>query len=600
MILKTSRIKSSSGPHALTKHLWHGKGNDEIITVQGSKAALAAMMDDARAAGKTYGIRHLVISPEQATSREQALEILRLHGSEFGYAVEDCTLIEHRKPRQDGGGYEVHWHAAIPEMGPDGGVLDSKFMFKRNEMVSRLAEVRLGHSLTAGRHNVWAAAALEQRGFADEAAAVRMGVGMKAFGPAAQPAPRESYSSDTHQVLKRNGLKTPALKATIAAAWKARDEENSLSFIDRLHHLGIDLVPGRRAGAWVAVAGGVEVTALHRLLKIKASEVRDGMARAQKKQAPTWARASGGYDALPPQDRARAEQAFEVFRADYEKARGYAYPRAISDYVSYVQQRETARNPVLAAPATPKTQAAPATPKALPLPDDAQALRRTIGESPFPAASRDPRRLADASMAQVESQRAKAVERIERAEQTIERTKPTDTISDGSALLRGVNVLAKAAIGLANLLLRPLGLPIPQPSWGAPRITGQHPGDPRAHEMAHRELEKLRDFTDRLPTPDVIMQKAEEVAASRQEAHDAWADKTAPARLKLAEIEARERAERAEQERRAKIEEARLAAAAAREERVIAPEFEGPEMPLDDMEFAQAMEAGGEIDRLTF
>jgi len=509
------------------------------------------------------------------------MEIVSLMAGEFGFSSEDVTIVEHRKSRQDGKGYERHYHVIVPELKPDGTTLDSKFMRPRQEKLGRLAEIRLGHPVTHGKHDRAVLKAMEREG-RPEAAAFADVLKWREFGPGAGE-PRAAYSADTHQILRRNGLKTPEVKAAISQAWAARSEENGLSFKDALHAHGIDVIPGRRAGAWVAVVDGVEVTAFHRLLKIKASEVRDEMARAQKKAAPSWARAAGGYEALSAADRQRADQAFAAFQADYETARGTEYPHSIGDYVSYVQQQEAARTTAPAVPATPKPQAAPATPKALPLPDDAAALRRTIGESPFPAASRDPRRIADAYSLKVAAERGRAVERIERAETTLERTKPTDIISDGSALMRGVNVIAKAAIGLANILLRPLGLPIPQPSWGAPRITGQHPGDPRAHEMAHRELEKLRDFTDRLPTPEAIQEKAQEVAASRQEAHDEWADKTAPARLKLVEIEARERAEREEAERKAKMEEARLAAEAAREERVLVPEVEGPEMEFDPL-----------------
>ncbi|WP_342627170.1 hypothetical protein AAC691_12805 [Nguyenibacter vanlangensis] len=572
MILKTSRIKTASGPHALIRHLWHGKGNDEITTVQGSKSALVAMMQDAQAAGRTYGIRHLVISPEDATSRAQATEILRLHGQEFGYEVEDCTLIEHRKPRHDGGGYEVHWHAAIPEIRQDGNVLDSRFMFKRNEVIARLAEVRLGHALTQGRHNTWAAAALEQRGLEDEAAAVRVGAAMKSFGPAARPAPRESYSADTHQILKRSGIKTPAIKAAITAAWAARDAENCLPFIDTLHHAGIDLVPGRRPGTWVAVADGIEVTALHRLLKVKTGEVEAEMAKAAVRKAPAWARATGGYDALGPQDRSKAEQGFDKFREIYERARGHEYPYGIADYVAWCQKEEarkpfherTPKAPAAQAEpeAAPRPQAAPSAPKSLPLPDDPAALRRIIGEPRWSERNRDPQAIAAAYQQKVNGARARAERALERAEATIERTAPSDIVKDGKLSGKLADAAAKLAIGMLNLVLRPLGLPITwQPSFGAPRIVGQNPGNPRDHEAAHRDAEEIREKLAGMATPDVIRAKAAEVAAVRQAEHDAWADKTAPARLKLSEIEARQEAERQEQERRAKAEEARMAAA---------------------------------------
>lgn len=602
MILKTSRIKTASGPHALTRHLFHGKGNEEIVCVQGSKAALAMMVDDARAAGRTYGIRHLVISPEETTSRTQALDVLHLHGAEFGYDPEEATLIEHRKPRQDGQGFEVHWHAAIPEVKPDGAVLDSRFMFKRNEMVARLAEARLGHHLTPGRHNTWAAAALEQRGFHDAALAVRLGPAAISFGPATQAAPRESYSSETHQILRRNGISTPAIKSAITAAWATRDPENGLSFMDMLHHCGIDLVPGRRHGTWVAVVDGVEVTALHRLLKVKSAEVSAEMAQARK--SPAWTRASGGYDELSTQNQKRAQGSFQAFQRIYHARHGTEYPYDLENYVAWVQEQEALRQQAI--PETQTTPAprrprapnddqpapqAPSRPKSLPLPDDKDALRRVIGESPWSDANRDPARIADEYRRRVQSVREKAEKRLEATEKAIERTAPKDEVAEGKAVEKLADIAVGLALKLVNSVLRVFGIPeIPHPNFGGPRVVGQLPGNPKEHEAAHQEAEKLKEYIANLPDDNAITQKGEQVAQARQAEHDDWLDNTAPARLKLSGIEAKEEAEREEQERRARVEEARQAAQVAAKERVEidAPEL-GPEVHLDD-----------EIERLTF
>ncbi|KAA8383924.1 hypothetical protein FOH24_17050 [Acetobacter tropicalis] len=608
MILKTSRIKTASGPHALTRHLFHGKGNEEIVCIQGSKAALAMMVDDARAAGRTYGIRHLVINPEEVTSRAEALEVLRFHGNEFGYDPTDCTLIEHRKPRQDGQGFGVHWHAAIPEMKLDGAVLDSRFMFRRNEMVARLAEARLGHRLTPGRHNAWAAAALEQRGFHDAALAVRLGPAAPSFGPAAQAAPRESYSSATHQILKRNGLSTPAIKAAISAAWATR-EEIGLPFKKMLHHTGIDLVPGKRPGAWVAAVNGVEITALHRLLKVKSSEVESEMATQRK--APAWTRAAGGYGELSTQNQKRAQGSFQAFQRIYHARHGTEYPYDLENYVSWAQEQEAQRQQSLSEPSasrrprafndtdpsapqetpSPAAQVVPSRPKSLPLPDDKDALKRVIGESPWSDANRDPARISDEYRRRVQVVREKAEKRLGTTEKTIERTAPKDEIAEGKGIEKLADIAAGIALKLINTVLKVLGIPeIPHPNFGGPRVVGQLPGNPKEHEQAHQEAEKLREYIANLPDDEAVTLKSQQVAQARQVEHDDWLDNTAPARLKLSGIEAKEEAEREEQERRARVEEARQAQAVAARERVEidAPEL-GPEVRLDE-----------EIERLKF
>ncbi|GAN90418.1 hypothetical protein Gbfr_015_019 [Gluconobacter frateurii M-2] len=128
------------------------------------------------------------------------------------------------------------------------------------------------------------------------------------------------------------------------------------------------------------------------------------------------------------------------------------------------------------------------------------------------------------------------------------------------------------------------GIPeIPHPNFGGPRVVGQFPGNPREHETAHKEAEKLREYVANLPDDEAITQKGEHVAQARQAEHDGWLDQTAPARLKLSSIEAREKAELEEQERKARVEEARQAQALAAKERVEldAPEL-GPEVHLDE------------------
>jgi hypothetical protein len=635
MIIGATRIRTGSkqGPWALIRHVFHGSDNEDITVIQGGKHDVVAAHADAQAAGRTYSNRHFSISPEEATTREEAREVFQSIADEFGFNLDDATLVEHHKARQDGRGYERHWHVMVPEQKPDGSTLDSRFMMKRHEKLGRLAEIRLGHDVTKGKHDQAVLKAMEKDGL-PEARAFAEVLRWREFGPGAGR-PRESYSADTHQILKKNGVKTPAVKAAVSLAWAARDDESCLPFNEILHACGIDLTPGRRAGAWVASVNGVEVTALHRLLKVKQREVEVEMGR--QKIAPAWCRATGGYDALSTQNKKKAEAGFGLFRQVYEKSKGVEYPYGLSDYVAYCQQQE-ARKPyhvrrAESRAAARQEQAAPAQaqdepdftvpspaeraeraldeaaaeggepdpshlgrlddkparpqaqPKSLPLPDDPAALRRLIGESPWSQANRDPARLFDATRAQVQAAKEKAANRLARAEAAVERTAPRPEIVDGKALAKLADAAIRLTIRLANVVLRPLGIPITyKPSLGGPRIIGEHPGDPRAHEAAHREADKIREHLTTLPGDDVIRAKADAVAAARQEAHDEWADRTAPARLKLSEIQAREEAEKAEMERRAKAKEARMAAAVAAQERAAAqvdvPEL-GPDVDVD-------------------
>ncbi|MBS1089500.1 hypothetical protein JK179_11105 [Gluconobacter wancherniae] len=530
------------------------------------------------------------MSPEEATTRDQAQGVFQSIAAEFGFDLADATVVEHQKSRQDGQGYERHWHVIAPELSPDGSTLDSKFMRARQEKLGRLSEIRLGHPITHGKHDKAVLAAMQRDGLPE---AVRFAelVRWREFGPGAGE-PKSAYSSETHQILRRNGLRTPAIKAAVSAAWQARDAENGLPFMDMLHHVGIDLVPGRRPGTWVASVDGVEVTALHRLLKIKAAEVSAEMAQ---RKSPAWTRASGGYDELSTQNQKRAEGAFRAFQVIYQKRHGVEYPYGLGEYVDYCQEQEAQRRQatIETPPETPSPaeQAVPSRPKSLPLPDDKNALRRVIGESPWSDANRDPAKISDEYRRRVQTVREKAQGRLEKTEAAIERTAPKDEIAEGKALEKLADIAAGIALKLVNTVLKIFGIPeIPHPNFGGPRVVGQLPGNPKEHEQAHQEAEKLREYIGNLPDDEAVTQKGEHVAQARQAEHDNWLDQTAPARLKLTEIEAREKAEREEVERKARVEEARQAQALAARERVEidAPEL-GPEVRLDE-----------EIERLKF
>jgi len=607
------KVTSRSGPYALIRHVFEGKDNEEITVLQGGKHSVVTAYADAKAAGRTYSNRHFSVSPEEATTREQAEQVFQSVADEFGFDLDGATVVEHHKARQDGQGYERHWHVIVPELRPDGSTLDSRFMRARQEKLGRLAEIRLGHPVTHGKHDKAVLAAMQREGLPE---AVRFAevLRWREFGPGAGT-PKSAYSSATHQILKRNGLSTPAIKAAISAAWATR-EEIGLSFSDVLHHVGIDLVPGRRAGAWVAIVDGVEVTALHRLLKVKSSEVEGEMAKAYK--APAWTKAAGGYGELSTQNQKRAQGSFQAFQRIYHARHGTEYPYDLENYVTWVQEQEAQRQAVQqATPETPSAsnaprrpkafsdeqapppsetpspaeQAVPSRPKSLPLPDDKNALRRAIGESPWSDANRDPAKISDEYRRRVQTVREKAQGRLEKAEAAIERTAPRDEIAEGKALEKLADIAAGLALKLINTVLKTFGIPaIPHPNFGGPRVIGQLPGNPKEHETAHKEAEKLREYISSLPDEDAITQKSAQVAQVRQAEHDDWLDSTAPARLKLSGIEAKEKAEREEQERRARVEEARQAAQVAARERVEidAPEL-GPEVHLDD-----------EIERLKF
>ncbi len=263
MIIQSARLGVAVDLAALVRHVFAGPANEAITVLHGAAEDLGVMRRDAAAAGRKYALRHFKISPEAATSPAEAARVMRDLAGEFGFAPERCVVVEHRKKRAGGAGYEKHWHLLVPEWDPvRRRVLDSHWMRPRQEKIARLAELRLGHAPVTGRWNAAVARALEQEGRPVEAA--------KVAGLADGPRPRAAYGARRHQVAARRGVSLPEARLLVKAAWERSDSVPA--FTAELAQTGFSLRPGDKAGTWLVEAAGegngpVLVGALHRLLR---------------------------------------------------------------------------------------------------------------------------------------------------------------------------------------------------------------------------------------------------------------------------------------------------------------------------------------------
>ena len=286
MIISASRIATASGSSAVGAHVFAGPKNVSITIVQGAYADLDDMMTDARQHGAKYGIRHFKVNPEQATTREEALAVAAALGREFGFDPGRAVMVEHEKRRQGGKGFDRHWHILVPEVDPvRGRVLDAHWMRARQEKVSRVAEIELGHHQVQGRWNRAVEAALRAEGRVELADRVRpLTIGDR---------PGEAYSTVQHRIAERRGLSMPEMKAAVATAWERSD--SGAAFRAALTEQGLTARPGDKRGVWLVEAAGTDgapvlVGSLARLTRAKAEEVGARMAEqvpaAQTVEAP--------------------------------------------------------------------------------------------------------------------------------------------------------------------------------------------------------------------------------------------------------------------------------------------------------------------------
>lgn len=281
MMLKTTEITTASGPRAITAHVFHGRDNDEILVLTGCEADVEDFFDDARfhrnrggvRAGQhaLHAVRHVIIAPEIATSREQGEAVARSWCAEFNVPFDRCAFVEHRKPRADDNAWDRHWHLLAPGV-VGGRVVDNRNFKRRNEKLARLAEITLGHRLIKGRHNQAVYCTLMNQGLRAEAAAMEHLIhGAPALA---------SYTANGHQTAKRMGLSMPHTKAsaTTAAARSWDQADGGQAFVAAMAAQGIRIRPGTKAGIFLfearnRVGEWGQVGAVHRMLKRPAGEV---------------------------------------------------------------------------------------------------------------------------------------------------------------------------------------------------------------------------------------------------------------------------------------------------------------------------------------
>lgn len=242
MIVQETRIRTSSGHQAVSRHVLKGARNEAIRVLCGSDWCLADWMKEARREGIRYGLRHIAFNAAEPMSDEALASFAARLCDELQTNKERMTLVVHQK---DG---STHGHLLLPEW-QDDHVLSSRFSWQRLEKCARLEEIRLGHPLVPGRHDRAIVKALRQEGKTAEAGRVEAVLQGPAgdtanlaapapaypdtpLSPAAsaskrgpQPLPRAAYTSQSRRIAERQGLDLAEAKKVIASLWAQSDNQ---------------------------------------------------------------------------------------------------------------------------------------------------------------------------------------------------------------------------------------------------------------------------------------------------------------------------------------------------------------------------------------
>ena len=266
MIIKALRVAARRVP-TVCGHLLRGDENDRVEILRGSEADMRDWREDAARRECAYAVRQFIISPKEAITREQALEVVGHLAEEFGFTANGVVLVEHAKPRATGDAHDVHWHLCVPEVDAvSGRVLSSSHDRPRHEYVARVAEARFGHALTPGAHDAAVVGRLRREGQNDLADR------LETARPDEAERPRQAFAHADHQKAARIGVDMPALRLLVANAARARANHEALAV--KLEANGLALKPGDRAGEWIVSKDGEFVASVRRLAGMRVAEFR--------------------------------------------------------------------------------------------------------------------------------------------------------------------------------------------------------------------------------------------------------------------------------------------------------------------------------------
>lgn len=259
MIIQSKAILASSGAGKTASHIFEGPKNERIETIQGNSYDMDSMVRDAQETGKKYGFVHFKINPKEKILPEQARQDFQAISKEYGFNLNDCTIVKHIKPRADGTSSNEHYHLIAPYVDSHGKALNMRSSFARNEKLGRLSEIRTGQALTQGQHNRAVYHQLMDEGQIEQAEQVKSLI--------SRDRTHHAHTVNQQRTAEKRGIDLPAEKQAIRQLWKASD--GMKAFKSALQSQGYEMKAGDKANTYIIEKNGVLVGAGNRLTGTK-------------------------------------------------------------------------------------------------------------------------------------------------------------------------------------------------------------------------------------------------------------------------------------------------------------------------------------------
>lgn len=273
IIIKSTRIKTKSGPGKIVRHLLDKpEDNEDIQIIQGDRERMREAFDKARTKTKPpqYALRHFILSSTEDMTLEQVKETVKKLADEFGFNEEDANIIMHQKKRDGEDISDKHYHITVPEVLENGRVMTNQKNYAKHEKICRELEHKFGFSHIVGKHN--RAVEYATKDLNPEVSEVAKQL-------AKEPLPNARYSSKKYQEAKRSDVDIK--KLTKLAKEQCTDINSFKSIQARLDSLGLHIQEGthkRKDGSLtpvIATQDGFVLGSVGGILKRNAQEVSD-------------------------------------------------------------------------------------------------------------------------------------------------------------------------------------------------------------------------------------------------------------------------------------------------------------------------------------
>ena len=261
MIIKGHGISSSSNISKFNAYLFENEKNEEINTLQGSPEDIKNMFEDA--SNLKNGCYHFTMSSKETLTKEQALKICSEISKEYNQDPKNAVIVNHQKQRTTSDSDNNHYHIILQSADQKTGKsIDYSFSKKRNEKISRLAELENGFNLVQGRHNTAVFHQLLKEGKTEQAEHMKhLTTG---------DLPNSKYTSKGLEKGRKSGLDKPKETQAVKAIWQASDSLKA--FKTGLSEAGYEIKPGTKPGIYIIEKNGAFVGSANRLISMKKEE----------------------------------------------------------------------------------------------------------------------------------------------------------------------------------------------------------------------------------------------------------------------------------------------------------------------------------------